>query len=150
MDENFFRYQHRRLGILWGWGLASSVLGTLGLFLRPTLLRHIAIQTSSWGAIDAVLAWFGRRSAAAKDLQLREGLLNAQDVQRESSRFRTILLINALLDLGYIAAGAILARQEQPDRRGMGLGIIPQGVFLFLFDTLFAWEIARRDRGHVK
>ena len=145
MDENFFRYQHRRLGILWAWGIANTLLGLPGLFLRPTLLRHIAIQTSSWGAIDAALAWFGRRSAAAKELQLIEGVLTTEDAERESSRFRTILLVNALLDLGYIAGGVILSRQERPDRRGMGLGIIPQGVFLFFYDSLFAWEISRRN-----
>jgi len=143
MAEDFFTYQDRRLGILWGWGLTSALVGLPGLVLRDPLLRHAAIQTSSWGMIDVLLAYFGRRSARLKANQLAAGALAPDAEGREARRFRTILLLNALLDVGYIVGGVILARQARPDRRGMGLGIIPQGVFLFCFDSLLAWEIGR-------
>jgi hypothetical protein len=50
------------------------------------------------------------------------------------------LLVNAGLDLGYIAGGLALIHQARgrPDRAGMGLGIVPQGLFLLCYDLLLA------------
>jgi hypothetical protein len=141
--DTFYRYQERRLGILWRWGVASALAGLPGLFLRHPLLRHVAIQTSSWGVIDALLAFFGRRAARRKERLLAAGALSLADQRREARRFRAILLVNALLDICYIAGGVILARHHRPDRRGMGLGIIPQGLFLLLFDGLLARGVGR-------
>lgn len=146
MNDGFFAYQHRRLGILLGWGIGSVAVGALGLLSRKALWRQIGTQALSWGAIDALLAFFGRRGARAKAERRAKGLLTAADEQREARRFRAILLVNAGLDVLYIAVGAALARRKRGRRdwRGMGIGIIPQGAFLLLYDGLLAREVRRR------
>ena len=146
MADDFFTYQRRRLGILLVWGAGSMLFGPLALLSRDALWHQFGIQAFSWGAIDALLAFFGRRGAMSKAVLRAQGLIAEADEKREARRFRSILLLNAGLDVLYIIGGAALAwRQwDRRDRRGMGLGIIPQGVFLLLFDSLLAREVRRR------
>ncbi|MBC8076442.1 MAG: hypothetical protein H7Y32_10240 [Chloroflexales bacterium] len=146
MADDFFAYQRRRLGVLLAWGVGSMVAGPLALLGRNAFWRQFGIQTFSWGAIDALLAFFGRRGARTKAERRAQGLLTTADELREARSFRTILLLNAGLDVLYIAGGAVLAWRQwaQRDRRGMGLGIIPQGVFLLLYDSLLAHEVGQR------
>jgi hypothetical protein len=145
--ESFYDYQRRRLGILLAWGLGSVLAAPLALLSRDALWRQLGMQTFGWGAIDALLAFFGRRGARRKAARRERGELSATDELREARRFRAILLLNAGLDVLYIAGGAALAlRQRRRDRRGMGLGIIPQGAFLLAYDSLLAREVGRRFR----
>ena len=140
-ELSFFHFQHRALGLLWGWGLGSVVLGASALLSRNLAVRQVGIQSIAWGAIDAALAWFGRRDARIK---IAAG---ATDGPRQARRFRTILLINAGLDVGYIAGGWALLRSARgrDQRSGMGIGIIVQGLFLLLFDSGLAWLVGRRE-----
>jgi hypothetical protein len=143
--ESFYDYQRRRLGILLAWGLGSMLAGPLALLSRDALWRQFGVQTFSWGAIDALLAFFGRRGARRNAARRERDELSPADELREARRFRAILLLNAGLDVLYIAGGAALAwRQRRRDRRGMGLGIIPQGAFLLAYDCLLAREVGRR------
>ena len=137
-DPSFFHLQHRLLGVLRAWGIGSAVAGALAMLSRSQVLRHIGIQAVAWGAIDAALAWFGRRGARAK---IASG---ATDGATQARRLRTILLVNAGLDVGYIAGGLVLARSARgrSDRLGAGLGIAVQGVFLLCYDAVFAQRIA--------
>ena len=54
--------------------------------------------------------------------------------------------MNAGLDIGYVALGLWLMQhfKARPDRRGMGLGILIQGLWLFLFDGLVSQEVRSR------
>ena len=135
-EPTFFHFQERALGGLWAWGLASMATGLPLLFARNRMLRHAGLQALSWGAIDALLAWLGRRGAR------RNIARRADDGPQQAGRFRAILLANAVLDLGYIAGGLALLRSARgrPDRTGMGLGIVPQGLFLLGYDLLLAWR----------
>lgn len=56
--------------------------------------------------------------------------------------FRRILLINAGLDVGYIAVGGVLLAIKRPMLRGFGLAICVQGLFLLVFDLVW-WELLR-------
>lgn len=136
MHEPFFRLQRRALGILLGWGLISAIVGALLSLIPLKSVRHFGLQALSWGLIDALIAWFGRRSAMRK-LAQPQGTV---DVVGEARRFRLILLINALLDIGYILGGWLVKRSAQGrgQRAGMGWGIIVQGTFLLIFDSVLA------------
>lgn len=138
-SQGFFRFQHRALGVLWVWGLGSVAAGAPMLLSRDQRIRQAGIQAVVWGAIDAVLAWFGRRGARAK---ISHG---QNDGLREARRFRTILLINAGLDVGYVAGGWALLRgaRGRDQRVGMGLGIVVQGLFLLIYDSVLAWMVGR-------
>ncbi|HEU4323232.1 MAG TPA: hypothetical protein VFS21_08760 [Roseiflexaceae bacterium] len=116
-----------------GWGLASVLAGALGLATNNTVLRQASIQAIAWGAIDAAIGLFGRRSATRHAAD--------PDQPARARRFRLIVLVNAALDVGYVAAGLTLIRRSagKPARTGMGLGILSQGLFLLLFDCALAW-----------
>lgn len=96
-----------------------------------------ALQSLIWGAIDGVIAWFG-----ARDLRRRLAAGEAGDALASAAfgrRLHRLLLVNAALDVAYVAAGvAILAVWRTPDGLGHGLGVLVQGGFLLLFDALHA------------
>jgi hypothetical protein len=137
--RDFFQFQHRALGVLWAWGLASVAAGLAALISCDKRIRQAGVQAIVWGAIDAALAWLGRRGARKKIGQ------GAKDGAAQARRFRSILLVNAGLDAGYIAGGvALLGRARGRDERvGTGLGIVIQGLFLLLYDSGLAWVVGR-------
>lgn len=115
------------------WGGASVLMGTLIFAIlmmkrvEAPLLRHFAIQNAAWGAIDLVICMFSWRGLALRDYAGAQQLLN-------------ILWLNTGLDAGYIAVGATLAIAAwrwgpKPGGIGAGLGVIVQGLALFLLDV---------------
>lgn len=115
------------------WGGASVVMGTLILAIlmmkrvEAPLLRHFAIQNAAWGAIDLVICMFSWRGLALRDYAGAQQLVN-------------ILWLNTGLDAGYIAIGVTLAIAAwrwgpRPGAIGAGLGVIVQGLALFLLDV---------------
>ncbi|MCG8348682.1 MAG: hypothetical protein MI924_13005 [Chloroflexales bacterium] len=146
MSDNFFRYQQRVLGILLAWGVGNALIAPLALFRRDPFWRQFGMQAFTWGAIDAALAVSGRRSAAHKAEQHERDELSAADARREAAQFRRILLVNAGLDVLYVASGLWTARRfrDRRDRQGIGMGIAVQGAFLLVYDVALAWDVGRR------
>ncbi len=143
MQGNFYGYQQRRFLLLLGWGLLSIIAGS-ALQLNPKLFwKQFGIQALLWGAIDAALALFGIIGADRKGKRYVLGELGTADEQKEARSFYRILLINTGLDVGYIGLGMWLMQRfkARADRRGMGLGILVQGLWLFLFDGLVSQEV---------
>ena len=107
--------------------MAVVVGGALALFPRT---RAFGLQNLMWGAIDAGLAAFTRRQRSVPKKRM----------------LRRILLVNAALDVGYVATGAHLAartpsfggRLSRADARGHGLAIVIQGAALFVIDLTAA------------
>ncbi len=133
MQESFFRWQERVLGILLAWGATNVVVGAGASQARGIASRQVAWQALAWGAIDLLIAIVGRRSARRK----------ASDATPASTReavvgFQRVLAINAVLDIGYIVGGTSFAATAGRDRRrlGVGIGIVLQGIFLALYDTV--------------
>jgi hypothetical protein len=96
---------------------------------QKPLLRGLGQQFVAWGAIDGAIAlagrWFNQRKAG------QDG--TAQEIDS----LRRLLLVNAGLDVFYVAGGLALAvrrGQDDPYWRGVGLGIVAQGGFLLAFD----------------
>jgi len=115
------------------WGGGSVLLGTLLVALlvarrtEATFLRHFAIQTAAWGAVDLVLCYWGWRGLALRDFGGAQALVN-------------FLWLNAGLDAGYIMLGATLALASwrlgpRPGGIGAGVGIVLQGTALLLLDV---------------
>ena len=146
MSNNFFVYQQQRLRILLGWGLGSTLVG-LPLLISPSpFWRSFGLQAASWGLIDAILAILGGAGARRKATRVEVGELGEEEALAEARSFRRILLINVGLDLLYIGGGLTTARRaaQRPGRQGMGMGIALQGLFLLIFDSLLAREVAQR------
>lgn len=144
-DENFFAFQRRALRPLLAWGVGSTLLGTLMLPFAG-FWRHFGMQAAAWGAIDAALAIAGRRRALLRAEALASQSIDEEVAAREAEQFRRILLVNAGLDLLYIAAGLLTALRfrGRPDRVGLGTGIAVQGLFLLIFDALLARTVGGR------
>ena len=123
------------------WGGTSALLGTMLLTAlvlraeRAPLLRHFAIQTAAWGAVDLVIALWSRRRLSLRDFAGAQQLLNT-------------LWLNTGLDVGYVAVGVTLAltawrwgANARAGGVGAGLGVVVQGVALFLLDLRLIFRI---------
>ena len=113
------------------WGGCSLVLGaTLLLALRwrgsAPLVRHFAIQTAAWGAIDLGLVLWSQRTLALRDYAGAQRLIST-------------LWLNTGLDAGYVAIGCTLVLTAwrwgaRAGGIGAGIGVCVQGLALLLLD----------------
>ena len=139
--DQVLAFERAHLARLLLWGVASMVtaLGSW-LFMRRQqldlpLLRHFAIQTGAWGAIDALLALASRPQLVLRDY----------DGVTSLDRF---LWFNCGLDVGYIAVGITLAwcgwkLARSRGLLGAGLGVGIQGAALLLLDLRFTALLAQ-------
>ena len=127
-----------RLG---AWGAASLLAGTalLAWLLlarhRSDLLRHFAIQTAAWGAVDLAIAAISWTTITTPDLA-------------GATRLDRVLWLNIGLDGGYVMVGVALALTGwRLGRRvglvGAGTGVVVQGSALALLDLMLASHISR-------
>ena len=107
--------------VLGRWAAGSVLLG--GALTAAPRTRAFGRQTAAWGAVDGVIALVGARRSASGRVT-------------DPVRLRRVLLVNAGLDVGYLALGAALLRL--PRRRGDGLAVLVQGAFLLALDTTAA------------
>lgn len=123
-------------------GGSSVVVGRAvsGPSAGPTL-RAFGKQTAAWGAINLAIAAVG----AAR----------ARSHPAEAGRLRRTLLINAGLDVGYVAAGAHVAHHRStfggrisPEAaRGHGLAVVAQGLGLMTLDLYYARRLSPDTSG---
>jgi hypothetical protein len=146
MEDNFYVYQRRGLRPLLVWGIGSSLAGALLALLPRPFWRQLGLQAAGWGIIDVLLAIAGRRQALLRAEELASHARDEADAARDAAQLRRVLLFNAGLDLLYIGSGAWTANRyaEQPGRRGLGAGIAIQGLFLLIYDLLFARAIGKK------
>ncbi len=147
MDAATLSAEEQRLtSILATWAAASVVIGgaawAVGSMQQKKHLVGFGRQTFMWGAIDGAIAVAGLAGA-----RKREPFTSDDEVQAHRAKLRRILLINAVADVAYIAAGgAIMARDRQSRRLvGMnasdGAAIALQGKFLLALDVVMAWRL---------
>ena len=116
----------RRLG---RWAVGSMLLGS-ALAVAPRT-RGFGRQTAAWGAVDGAIALVGARRLA-------------RGRTTDPARLRRMLLVNAGLDVGYLAAGLWLSRRSR--WRGDGLAVLVQGAFLLVLDGTAAARCAVTPR----
>lgn len=124
---------------LWGGGsvLAGSLLLALlavrGRLGTSALVKHFAIQTAAWGAVDLALVALAWRGLALRD-------------HAGATRLDRLLWLNLGLDVGYVGVGVTLALTAWLLGRrlggvGAGLAIVTQGLALFLLDLVLVRRI---------
>lgn len=120
--------------VLGGWAAGNIATSAFLLGRHEGSQRHFHQMNIGWNLINLGLAtsgWIGAR---------RGRKLEGQQILRRHERMRQLLLFNAGLDLGYMAAGAwmiersISSPEMGPILHGFGRSIVLQGAFLFLFD----------------
>lgn len=121
------------------WSALSTAAG-LPLALRgDPWWRAFGRQQVGWAAVDlGVVVVAG---ALRRRRMRRSGNPYAPAVlARERRTLRRVLLVNAAADAAYVAGGVWLwrANPDTPARAGAGAGIVVQGAFLCVHDTVQA------------
>ncbi|GAB4163090.1 MAG: hypothetical protein Fur0021_37930 [Candidatus Promineifilaceae bacterium] len=126
------------------WGQLNVALGmALWLSGRP-FWRGFGSQAVGWGAVNAGIALWGRRSNRKKEKDLQANTPAA--LAKEAAGLRRLLGINAALDVLYIVGGLRVVHSGGEKWRGHGWGIVFQGGFLLLFDLAQAWRTPQEAR----
>lgn len=121
--------------VLGGWALANIAVGSMAFYRTKGVARYFNQMNIFWNIVNlgiATAGFYGAKEASHKQFDPKQSLAE----QRKTER---ILLINAGLDLAYIAGGVYLNRRgisKNSERlHGYGNAVILQGAFLFLFDS---------------
>jgi hypothetical protein len=132
---NIWQYQLLLMRRLLQWSLFSTTLGAF-LMLGHKFWQGVGAQFMGWALIDGLIAYFG--SERARKAAFADTASDPERLRAERRNLRILLWFNAALDLLYVRGGLWLAlrRRSSIFTRGMGLGIIVQGSFLFLFDLI--------------
>jgi hypothetical protein len=140
---NLYRFQQRSFPILLGWALGSIASGVFWMTSRTGVLSGLGSQFAGWGVVNLILAVLGLRGARRSLQRQAQGDISPAEHARQARNFERLVLVNAGLDLGYIAFGAWLAQKpsRQPEkkpglRKGVSWGIAAQGAFLLIWDSL--------------
>ncbi len=146
-DVNQFQIQV--LPVLVGWGLGSLVAGLIWLFHPSAWMRGFGSQFAGWGLVDALIALFSLRSAYRKLSSIPSESPDTGELSRQAQTFERVLWVNAGLDVGYVTGGSSLAVRHADNqfRRGIGWGIIGQGMFLLVWDVLLALIVRGQRHG---
>lgn len=116
------------------WSAGSVVLGGVAALREPEPFpRFTALQFVAWGLINGAIAGASFYSGARA-----EQLVRSEAYWRdERTNLERVFFINAALDAAYVAIGSALwAAGKTPAVRGTGAGIVVQGGFLLVFDSL--------------
>lgn len=136
---NTSRYQTTKTGmaVLGGWAVANIGVGVAGWAnSKGGQNKYFYQMTAIWGAADlgaAILGYTGNKNNS----------LNAAESLKAQQKIEKIFLINGGLDLVYIGTGVFLNHRGSingsAQLKGYGSALIPQGIFLLLFDgTMYA------------
>ena len=122
------------------WAVLSIIVGAALLAFGAGNGPAVGLQGLLWGAIDALIAFFGLRKTSP---HLGQPSSRVAEIQ-EASRLRKVLWINYGLDALYLLAGLDLVFfTPEPVLfwAGTGWGILIQGGFLFFFDLYHARKV---------
>lgn len=106
---------------------------------RSKFWRGVAMQAMMWGTINGMIAVIGNFFTNRRRMQPDAN--KRAVVRRERQTLLRLLWINAVLDVVYMFIGVLLALTRGRRNllmRGNGWGVVIQGCFLFLFDSLHA------------
>jgi hypothetical protein len=134
-----FRRTHRRTqlvgnGVLTGWAVANIASGIPGAILVESDARYVHEMNALWNSVNLTLGVIGLVNNGRKPPKAD----SIADARRINRRTRRVYVINGVLDVVYIGAGALTAalgdRYDKPRVRGWGASVVFQGAWLFAFD----------------
>lgn len=135
LNEERNSQEKRGMLILGSWALGNMVWG--GISANYAIGREKGFHQMNlyWNSLNLLIAGLGYYSAskAPADLGLWESIKEQQHIEK-------VLLVNAALDVGYLAGGLyLMERGKNLDREqwvGFGQSVIMQGAFLMAFDLI--------------
>lgn len=111
---------------------------------RGKFWNGVGIQFISWGAIDAIIA-IGGQVASDRRLNNTSSEDMPKQLEKDTRNLKIALWVNAGLDILYMLGGLRWVRRDLDDSRqkGNGIGVIIQGMFLFVFDVYHALKLQK-------
>lgn len=139
MEAEHIAFRVAAMQVLGAWALLNIAGGAVGAWAtRSRPLRAFFLGNAGWNVVNLAIAVGGGLAA----LQHAPGTWEGVTLLREVELFLRILLVNAGLDVGYVASGVIAAlwgrERREPWRLGIGSAVALQGVFLFVFDVVIS------------
>ena len=123
---------------LGGWALSNMAVGTYGWIRYEGDTKYFQQMNAAWNLVNAAIATYALFNIAGTNVSL----MTDNEIMRRQIRSENIFLINAGLDLLYMAGGAWMihaSSQREKHRdllKGYGQAVILQGAFLFVFDLV--------------
>lgn len=128
-------YNKNGMLILGSWAVGNMVWGGIGASRQTGSSKAFHQMNLYWNTVNLAIAGFGYWQATQEvpDSNFWASLEAQQGIEK-------ILLVNAGLDLAYMAGGMYLKerglRKEKDQWVGFGNSIVLQGAFLLLFDSV--------------
>lgn len=128
------------MSILGSWAIGNMAFSSLSLKGASPEVKAFHQMNIGWNAVNLTISGFGYYAALHDpvDLSIVESI-------KAGEQMKHILLFNAGLDVGYILGGLYLIERAKntPNRqdqlRGFGKGVVMNGAFLLVFDSIMVW-----------
>lgn len=124
--------------VLGGWAVGNMAFSALRVGNTNGTAKSFHQMNIGWNAVNLGIASLGYFSAARTDFSTFDAYKSID----EQYKLQKVLLFNAGLDVGYMAAGAWLIERgkntvNNPERmKGFGQALVLNGAFLFAFDLV--------------
>lgn len=133
--ERSLSVQKRGMFVLGTWASLNILTGSTGSIFFNKERKYFSQMNAAWNSVNLGIAAFGFYAAQNADTSLL-----SIEIAKELSKFETILLVNAGLDILYVSVGSWLWKKglnnSSPRHIGYGKSIVLQGTFLLIFDTV--------------
>jgi len=142
-ERGIWAFQERVSTLLFNWNAVNIVTGLM-TGQRGGFWRGFGSQAVGWGLINGIIAVVGSHFGRKRRDTLPEPD-SLEVFEKEKTTLRNVLWVNWALDLLYVWGGWQFLRGAKPNdsvRAGIGVGIMLQGLLLFIFDSLMLREIA--------
>lgn len=122
--------------VLGSWAAANILVGTYGNFKANGEAKYFHQFNAAWNIVNLSIAAFGYFNAVNSD----PALMTNVEIIKDFNSLQNLLLLNAGLDVAYIATGFYLKERSKNSAsaerlRGYGNSLLLQGGFLLLFDV---------------
>ena len=122
--------------VLGGWAVGNILVGTYGNFKATGEAKYFNQFNAMWNFVNLGIAAFGYFNAVNSDPSSMTNL----EIIKDYNSLQNFLLLNAGLDVAYIATGLYLKERSKNSSsaerlRGYGNSLLLQGGFLLLFDV---------------
>jgi hypothetical protein len=144
-QSGYDQFYERSLGttttgmyVLGSWAIVNMVSGVYGWISYEGDAKYFNQMNFFWNVVNSGIAGFALHENLVTDTSMMkdDGMINRH------LRTEKLLLINSVLDLGYIGAGILLKHHSGTSNKrssllkGYGNSIILQGSFLLVFDLI--------------
>jgi len=134
--QKSYDLQKNGMIVLGTWATLNLISGSAGYFLSAKNTKYFHQMNAGWNIVNLGIAGFALYNLGQSDASL----MGYSESLSELRNLDKILLFNAGLDFGYMAAGAWLwergLRKDSKRLEGYGKSLILQGGFLLAFDLV--------------